>query len=203
MPHQPSMRSPTTVRSTPGRSRGRENSPVTEPGTVHTASVIWSEGYGQIYPTLKQFRVLVADDQSIVRAGLSTILNRQPDIEVVGQAADGRETVALARELRRRVPTRHPNARTSTVSNHSSARRTRGQGSDRRRGDHGWVEPKGRMWDTSYPSGGRRSSSSATSARYSRRSASLAGMPGRISRTGWLGWASSLRISAAMMSRSR
>lgn len=45
-------------------------------------------------------RVLIADDQGIVRAGLSTILNGQPDIEVVGQAADGREAVALARQLR-------------------------------------------------------------------------------------------------------
>ena len=45
-------------------------------------------------------RVLIADDQSIVRAGLATILGSQPDIEVVGQAADGREAVALARALR-------------------------------------------------------------------------------------------------------
>jgi len=45
-------------------------------------------------------RVLIADDQSIVRTGLATILNSQPDIEVVGLAADGREAVALARELR-------------------------------------------------------------------------------------------------------
>jgi DNA-binding NarL/FixJ family response regulator len=45
-------------------------------------------------------RVLIADDQSIVRAGLATILGGQPDIEVVGQAADGREAVALARALR-------------------------------------------------------------------------------------------------------
>lgn len=45
-------------------------------------------------------RVIIADDQSIVRAGLATILNSQPDIEVVGQAADGREAVTLARELR-------------------------------------------------------------------------------------------------------
>jgi DNA-binding NarL/FixJ family response regulator len=44
-------------------------------------------------------RVLVADDQEIVRAGLSMILNAQPGIEVVGEAADGREAVALAREL--------------------------------------------------------------------------------------------------------
>lgn len=45
-------------------------------------------------------RVIVADDQSIVRAGLSTILNGQPDIEVIGQATDRREAVALARQLR-------------------------------------------------------------------------------------------------------
>ncbi len=45
-------------------------------------------------------RVIIADDQSIIRAGLSTILGSQPDIEVVGKAADGREAVALARELR-------------------------------------------------------------------------------------------------------
>jgi DNA-binding NarL/FixJ family response regulator len=45
-------------------------------------------------------RVLIADDQGIVRAGLSTILNGRPGIEVVGQAADGRAAVALARRLR-------------------------------------------------------------------------------------------------------
>jgi DNA-binding NarL/FixJ family response regulator len=44
--------------------------------------------------------VLVADDQELVRTGLAMILSVQPDIEVVGQAADGRQAVALARELR-------------------------------------------------------------------------------------------------------
>lgn len=45
-------------------------------------------------------RVLVADDQEIVRTGLSMILDAQPGIEVVGRAADGREAVELGRRLR-------------------------------------------------------------------------------------------------------
>jgi DNA-binding NarL/FixJ family response regulator len=45
-------------------------------------------------------RVLVADDQEIVRAGLTMILNAQPDIEVVGEAANGQRAVELARRLR-------------------------------------------------------------------------------------------------------
>jgi DNA-binding NarL/FixJ family response regulator len=48
----------------------------------------------------EMIRVLVADDQELVRTGLSMILSAQPDIEVVGQAADGREAVELARRLR-------------------------------------------------------------------------------------------------------
>ena len=45
-------------------------------------------------------RVLVADDQDIVRSGLTMLLDAQPGIAVVGQARDGREAVRLARELR-------------------------------------------------------------------------------------------------------
>ncbi|MEV7288687.1 response regulator transcription factor [Streptomyces sp. NPDC093252] len=45
-------------------------------------------------------RVLVAEDQSAVRAGLVLILRSAPDIEVIGEAADGEQAVALARELR-------------------------------------------------------------------------------------------------------
>ncbi|RAY13924.1 DNA-binding response regulator [Actinomadura craniellae] len=45
-------------------------------------------------------RVLVADDQSAVRAGLVLILGAAPGIEVAGEAADGVQAVALARDLR-------------------------------------------------------------------------------------------------------
>ncbi|MEU7526731.1 response regulator transcription factor [Saccharothrix sp. NPDC042600] len=44
--------------------------------------------------------VVVADDQEIIRTGLTMILDAQPGIEVVGAAADGREAVELARRLR-------------------------------------------------------------------------------------------------------
>jgi len=45
-------------------------------------------------------RVLVADDQAIVRAGLRVVLEAAGDIEVVGEAADGYQAVELATELR-------------------------------------------------------------------------------------------------------
>lgn len=45
-------------------------------------------------------RVIVADDQELVRTGLSMILDAQPDIDVVGQAVNGREAVTMAQHLR-------------------------------------------------------------------------------------------------------
>ncbi|MGW1818216.1 response regulator [Streptomyces sp. NPDC002125] len=45
-------------------------------------------------------RVLLADDQSLVRAGFRALLDAQPDIEVAGEAADGAQAVRLVRELR-------------------------------------------------------------------------------------------------------
>jgi DNA-binding NarL/FixJ family response regulator len=45
-------------------------------------------------------RVVVADDQQLVRAGFRMILEVEPDIEVVGEASTGAEAVALVRELR-------------------------------------------------------------------------------------------------------
>ncbi|PKV84160.1 response regulator transcription factor [Streptomyces sp. TLI_146] len=45
-------------------------------------------------------RVLLADDQLLVRAGFRALLDAQPDIEVTGEAGDGEEAVRLVRELR-------------------------------------------------------------------------------------------------------
>ncbi|MFB7177004.1 response regulator [Streptomyces sp. NPDC056257] len=45
-------------------------------------------------------RVLLADDQLLVRAGFRALLDAQPDIEVAGEAANGEEAVRLVRELR-------------------------------------------------------------------------------------------------------
>ncbi|HEV7186832.1 MAG TPA: response regulator transcription factor [Blastococcus sp.] len=45
-------------------------------------------------------RVLLADDQALVRGGFASILAGQPDMEVVGEAADGAEAVELARTTR-------------------------------------------------------------------------------------------------------
>jgi DNA-binding NarL/FixJ family response regulator len=44
-------------------------------------------------------RVIIADDQEIVRTGLAMILGAQPDIEVIGSAGDGTSAVAMARKL--------------------------------------------------------------------------------------------------------
>lgn len=45
-------------------------------------------------------RVVVADDQPLVRAGLTTLLGAEPGLEVVGSAADGHEAVDVARRVR-------------------------------------------------------------------------------------------------------
>ncbi len=45
-------------------------------------------------------RILIADDHTVIRAGLRTILKAESDLEVVGEAADGREALRLASKLR-------------------------------------------------------------------------------------------------------
>ncbi len=51
-------------------------------------------------PPQQPIRVLIADDQALVRDGFGMILSTQPDLDLVGEAADGAEAIATARELR-------------------------------------------------------------------------------------------------------
>lgn len=44
--------------------------------------------------------VLIADDQSLIRAGFAMVINSQPDMRVVGEAADGRVAVSMVRQLK-------------------------------------------------------------------------------------------------------
>lgn len=86
-------------------------------------------------------RILLADDHMIFREGMRSLLAREPDIEVVGGAKNGRETVRLARELRpdvivmditmpdlngmeatRQIKKRIPNTKVLCLSMHSDRR---------------------------------------------------------------------------------
>ena len=49
---------------------------------------------------MKQIRILLADDHTIMRNGLRLLLERQPGFQVIGEAADGRETVEMTDALR-------------------------------------------------------------------------------------------------------
>lgn len=74
------------------RTAARDPLPAEWIGGSPTASAT-SQGHRTI-------RVLLADDSEVVRSGLAHLLGMQPDIEVVGQAADGLEAVQLAAQQR-------------------------------------------------------------------------------------------------------
>ncbi|KMY69132.1 hypothetical protein AAU61_06370 [Desulfocarbo indianensis] len=54
-------------------------------------------------PGMGKIRVLIADDHSVVREGIREILNKEPDIEVVGEAADGLEALEMVRAAKPQV----------------------------------------------------------------------------------------------------
>ena len=49
---------------------------------------------------MRKTRVLLADDHQLMRSGIRLMLEREPDLSVVGEAGDGREAVALAKSLK-------------------------------------------------------------------------------------------------------
>jgi DNA-binding NarL/FixJ family response regulator len=76
---------------------------------VSASHVRWSEGVGEEPPpaehpvATRPIDVVVADDQRLVRAGFRVILDAEPDIRVVGEAADGRSAVDLVIRTRPHV----------------------------------------------------------------------------------------------------
>lgn len=79
-----------------GRPTAPPSVPRTPPPTVATASPAAPGTAGPARPPL---RVVVADDERMVRTALRVILDAEPDLEVVGEAATGAEAVAVVRAL--------------------------------------------------------------------------------------------------------
>jgi two-component system response regulator NreC len=88
----------------------------------------------------KRIRILLADDHAVVRAGFKMILGAQPDMEIAGEAGNGREVVELADQLRpdvvvmdvampelngieatRRLVAAHPHTRVLALSMHKDS----------------------------------------------------------------------------------
>ncbi|QAY59602.1 response regulator transcription factor [Microbacterium protaetiae] len=90
----------------PGDSAHGNTSPgATPPGaSTHGATPPGASTHGATPPDAGDghsgIRVIIADDQAVIRAGYATILGLHPDITVVGEAGDGRAAVELARRVR-------------------------------------------------------------------------------------------------------
>ncbi len=68
-------------------------------GAELSTGAVRAEGASPSASDERKIRVLVVDDHLVVRQGLVRLLKEEPDIEVVGEAADGQTAVALTREL--------------------------------------------------------------------------------------------------------
>jgi signal transduction histidine kinase/ActR/RegA family two-component response regulator len=83
--------------------------PVTQPALVE-GTVVPRRPLGRLMPpgSLRRepkggIRVLIVDDHPVMREGLTLLLSRQPDMSIVGHAADGAQAVEMTRQLRPRV----------------------------------------------------------------------------------------------------
>src|SRR6266536_5775761 len=74
-----------------GASRSAPNRGAGPWSTRHCRWPNWTKG-----TDMKPIRILLADDHTVVRDGLRALLDRESDMTVVAEAADGRETVRLA-----------------------------------------------------------------------------------------------------------
>lgn len=87
------------------RNRSRSQSTnAGELGFIQSRQMIdWPATTSQVHPetgiarSLKHIRVLLVDDHEIIRRGLASMLNAEPDLEVIGEAANGESAVDLAR----------------------------------------------------------------------------------------------------------
>lgn len=68
-----------------------------QPGGPESAGI--AEGASPARSRTGKIRVLVVDDHRVVRQGLANLLKAEPDIEIVGEAADGQTAVSLTRQL--------------------------------------------------------------------------------------------------------
>src|SRR6185436_9999778 len=80
------------------------SSPTTDPVAARPAQPVHPDlpvlpSAGAAVTDAPAIRVLIVDDHSVVRMGLRMFFELQPDIEVVGEATDGSEGVAMARRL--------------------------------------------------------------------------------------------------------
>jgi DNA-binding NarL/FixJ family response regulator len=67
---------------------------------INSSSVAASEAAKGPARDMSEIRVLIAEDQQLVRRAFSTMLSIEPDIKIVAQAADGAEAIQLARQWR-------------------------------------------------------------------------------------------------------
>ena len=84
----------------PGRTRITLRAPITSIATApHAAIDVSPLKPNPVEGERGKIRLLLADDHAVMREGLARLLGQEPDIQIVGQASDGLEAVALAEQF--------------------------------------------------------------------------------------------------------